>query len=467
MLQGKYSRGKVVAHRRDINCLPGLQHLLLSCNNITSLDDIACLADSSPHSEVTLDGTPLVIESCYKQNIPRYMVQLRQLDMKKITEEERRTTSALARKEEEKKRESHKQANQKEKRKLAIKNAAQLWDSHLQKADSASRVCLVIPAQNESKEEINFEDGSEQNKRVEQEPDELRSLEPEGRTGAQCLSVSDSHLAELDGNTLRLFGTGALDALERGWGLHTASVVSTISFYYIDYELIAAILSRIRIKFPSVVHLVFSDSNIYQLHQLAALAHVRRLDHLTIHPQGNPVVRLTLWKSYVLFRLSHLKLQRINDQEVTLNDLVMAEKLFGTLANIAETETSHHRLLLLLGESSRKRQLQFFLEGRGRTGLSPESIRENGKLPGEGLGRALLTYPSRDAPKNEENAHAQLSHHYVKMLLQEAVAINQKMETLHKQWPLLFMELVRDSVMEMRDKSAFRRVCLQRIAETK
>uniref|UniRef100_A0A8C4TNI2 Leucine-rich repeat-containing protein 49 n=1 Tax=Erpetoichthys calabaricus TaxID=27687 RepID=A0A8C4TNI2_ERPCA len=370
-----------------------------------------------------------------------------QLITKKISgEEERRTTSALARKEEEKKRESHKQAIQKEKRKLAIKNAAQLWDSHLQKSDSASRVCLVIPVQNESKEEINFEDGG---------------------TGAQCLSVSDSHLAELDGNTLRLFGTGALDALERGWGLHTASVVSTISFYYIDYELIAAILSRIRIKFPNVVHLVFSDSNIYQLHQLAALAHVRRLDHLTIHPQGNPVVRLTLWKSYVLFRLSHLKLQRINDQEVTLNDLVMAEKLFGTLANIAETETSHHRLLLLLGESSRKRQLQFFLEGRGRTGLSPESIRENGKLPGEGLGRALLTYPSRDAAKNEENAHAQLSHHYVKMLLQEAVAVNQKMDTLHKQWPLLFMELVRDSVMEMRDKSAFRRVCLQRIAETK
>lgn len=45
----------------------------------------------------------------------------------------------------------------------------------------------------------------------------------------------------------------------------------------------------------------------------------------------------------------------------------------------------------------RKRQLQFLLEGRGRrAGLSPEELRDNGKLLGEGLSRALFNYPSRD-----------------------------------------------------------------------
>lgn len=47
--------------------------------------------------------------------------------------------------------------------------------------------------------------------------------------------------------------------------------------------------------------------------------------------------------------------------------------------------------------SWRKRQLQFLLEGRGRrAGLSPEELRDNGKLLGEGLSRALFNYPSRD-----------------------------------------------------------------------
>lgn len=45
----------------------------------------------------------------------------------------------------------------------------------------------------------------------------------------------------------------------------------------------------------------------------------------------------------------------------------------------------------------RKRQLQFLLDGRGRrAGLSPEELRDNGKLLGEGLSRALFNYPSRD-----------------------------------------------------------------------
>lgn len=68
----------------------------------------------------------------------------------------------------------------------------------------------------------------------------------------QCLSVSDSHLAELDGETLRLFGLGALEALERGWGVQTAGAVTAIAFRYIDYDAIVPTLPRIRIKFPNV-----------------------------------------------------------------------------------------------------------------------------------------------------------------------------------------------------------------------
>lgn len=52
------------------------------------------------------------------------------------------------------------------------------------------------------------------------------------------------------------------------------------------------------------------------LQQFNALAQLRRVDQLTIDPQGNPVVNFTLWKYYVLFRLSHFSMQRINGTEV-------------------------------------------------------------------------------------------------------------------------------------------------------
>lgn len=52
------------------------------------------------------------------------------------------------------------------------------------------------------------------------------------------------------------------------------------------------------------------------LQQFNALAQVHRIEQLTVDPQGNPVVNFTLWKYYVLFRLNHLNLQKINGIEV-------------------------------------------------------------------------------------------------------------------------------------------------------
>ncbi|XP_015198851.2 leucine-rich repeat-containing protein 49 [Lepisosteus oculatus] len=488
----------------DVDCLPCLQRLFLSCNNITSFDDLTCLGDSRSLSEVTLDGNPVAQETWYKQTALRYMVQLRQLDMKRITEEERRMASVLARKEDEKKRESHKQAVHKEKRRLAIRNAAQQWEA--QAVKHGFKACLELPAQDCVKQEVSPEHSPGQLNgiapHVSQE--ELRRLSPaasgekaagggDSRTrtpsrpnsprdprlaeaavgaGVQSLSLSDSHLAELDGDTLRLFGPGALEALERGWGVQTAGAVTAIAFRYIDFDTIVPTLPRIRVKFPNVRHLIFSNSNISRLPQLAALAQVRRLDQLTVHPEGNPVVSLGLWRSFAIYRLNHFNLQRINGLEVTMNDVITAERLFGTLGHIAATETPHYRLLLLL-EESRKRQLQFLLEGRGRrAGLSPEELRDNGKALGEGLSRALFNYPSRDtgADSTEEAfsdgpVKTQVCREFVSGLVKRAADTNLKAESLHKLWPSLFVELVRDSVLDMWGRPAYRQACLQRISQ--
>lgn len=74
-----------------------------------------------------------------------------------------------------------------------------------------------------------------------------------GSSSVQSLSLSDCHLAELDGDTLRLFGLGALEALERGWGVQTAAAVTVITFRYISFDAIVPTLPRIRVKFPNLL----------------------------------------------------------------------------------------------------------------------------------------------------------------------------------------------------------------------
>ncbi|XP_059801838.1 leucine-rich repeat-containing protein 49 isoform X2 [Hypanus sabinus] len=334
---------------RDADTLPCLQRIFLSFNNISRFENIACLADSYSLSEVTLDGNPIAQESWYKYTILRHMVQLRQLDMKKITEEERRMASVMARKEDDKKREIHKQAILKEKRRLAISNAARQWEmqqsiataKHTQPAQvkppcTASNINIHKPCHlNECEHEL---------WQHESRSDGMLT------SGVSGLSIAESHLAELDRDTLHLYGFGALESLERSWGVQAAAAVTTVSFMFIDFDDIIPILPRLRIKFPNILHFKFQDTNLHKLQQFNALALGRRLDQLTVSPQGNPVVNFTLWKYYVLFRLNHFGLQKINGVEVTPMDIVMGERFFGILSRVAASHLPQPRLLSLLGE---------------------------------------------------------------------------------------------------------------------
>lgn len=44
-----------------------------------------CLADTNTLSEISLDGNPFASDATYRQTVLRFMQQLRQLDMKRIT----------------------------------------------------------------------------------------------------------------------------------------------------------------------------------------------------------------------------------------------------------------------------------------------------------------------------------------------------------------------------------------------
>ncbi|XP_069314253.1 leucine-rich repeat-containing protein 49 isoform X2 [Eulemur rufifrons] len=449
---------------RDVDNLPCLQRLFLSFNNISSFDNVSCLADSASLSDITFDGNPIAQESWYKHTVLQNMMQLRQLDMKRITEEERRMASILAKKEEEKKRESHKQSLLKEKKRLTINNVARKWDLQ-------QRVANIATTQDRKDSDSPSQDPCQiDGSTISASPEETGSLDAGLTSALQGLAVIDSHLVEVDGDTLSLYGSGALESLDRNWSAQTAGMVTTVSFTFIEFDEIVQVLPKLKIKFPNSLHLKFKETNLVMLQQFNALAQLRRIDQLTIDPQGNPVVNFTLWKYYVLFRLSHFSMQKINGTEVTQNDMIMAERLFGILAHVASSELPQYRLISILGDA-RKKQFRYLLETKGKKpGIVNEENNDSKRLVGENTNRATLNYTTRDFynEKLEEiKEKKKFCKMYIEDLVKEATEINMKNEALQKLWPQMFIELVRDAVIEIRNKNSYMKLCLQQITDQK
>ncbi|XP_004421821.1 PREDICTED: leucine-rich repeat-containing protein 49 isoform X2 [Ceratotherium simum simum] len=450
---------------RDVDNLPSLQRLFLSFNNISTFESVCCLADSTSLSDITFDGNPIAQESWYRHTVLQNMMQLRQLDMKRITEEERRMASVIAKKEEEKKRESHKQSLLKEKKRLTINNVARKWDLQQQRVTNIATNQDGKDSDSPSQDPCQV-DGST----ISAFPEETGSLDSGLSNALQGLSVTDTYLVEVDGDTLSLYGSGALESLDRNWSVQTAGMVTTVSFTFIEFDEIVQVLPKLKIKFPNSLHLKFKETNLVMLQQFNALAQLRRIDQLTVDPQGNPVVSFTLWKYYVLFRLSHFSMQKINGTEVTQNDMIMAERLFGILAHVASSELPQYRLISILGDA-RKKQFRYLLESKGKKpGIVNEENNDSKRLAGENTNRATLNYTTRDFynEKLEEiKEKKKFCKTYIEDLVKEATEINMKNEALQKLWPQMFIELVRDAVIEIRNKNSYMKLCLQKITDQK
>ncbi|XP_049633802.1 leucine-rich repeat-containing protein 49 [Suncus etruscus] len=450
---------------KDVDNLPCLQRLFLSFNNITTFESVCCLAESTSLSDITFDGNPIAQESWYKHTVLQNMLQLRQLDMKRITEEERRMASIVAKKEEEKRRESHKQSLLKEKKRLTINNIARKWDLQQHRIITIAADQDRKDSDSSTQEPCQIDGGT-----ISTFPEETGSLDSGLSNALQDLSVTDTHLVEVDGDTLSLYGSGALECLDRNWSVQTAGMVTTISFTFIEFDEIVQVLPKLKIKFPNSLHLKFKETNLVMLQQFNALAQLRRIDQLTIDPQGNPVVNFTLWKYYVLFRLSHFCMQKINGTEVTQSDMIMAERLFGILAHVASSELPQYRMISILGDA-RKKQFRYLLETKGKKPiLINEENNDSKRLVGENTNRATLNYTTREFynEKLEEiKEKKKFCKMYIEDLVKEATEINMKNEALQKLWPQMFIELVRDAVIEIRNKNSYMKLCLQQIAEQK
>ncbi|XP_060602229.1 leucine-rich repeat-containing protein 49-like isoform X4 [Ruditapes philippinarum] len=506
----------------EVANLHTLQRLFLSYNDIHSFEDISCLGESTSLSEISLDGNPLTSEQYYKQIVLRHMQQLKQLDMKRVSEEERRIALVMARKEEEKKKEMNKLSvmktlnsftspvtfsNDLEKRRLAINNAKRQWEvmqgSLIQKTSKMTRTpelyanhigsvpnSEVVTPDNDGEEESRDESESltsKQSSRANSRPGSAHSMSLDGgdsrerpRTASQqqrrpepkpsglyketMMFGTDNkasnlnNLADLEGDTLTLYGPPSLEALDRNWGMQAAGAVTVIIFKFIDFDEICKHLQKIRTRFPATQTLVFSSTNICSFTQLNALTSLRRLDNLMIELEGNPVTRYTLWKSYLLFRLAHFALKRINNVEVTASDVMNAEKLFGAISNLTTTQLPQTRLLSLLGETRRK-QLLTMSEEKSRKIL--DGTVKMDKTQGEFVGRAGLTYQQDSSRLQDLQGKRTFARSYINEMTKEAIFVDRKRNELNKIWPQIFYEMVYSAVSDMSDSTSYMKKCLE------
>ncbi|XP_005090720.3 leucine-rich repeat-containing protein 49, partial [Aplysia californica] len=487
----------------EIDNLPNLQRLFLSFNEICSFEDVQCLADSNSLSEISLDGNPICQDPSYKQTVLRHMQQLKQLDMKRVSEEERRLSLVMARKEEEKRREMNKIAMLKEKRRLAINNAKRQWESmqgsmmsrtsrlvkvsttmpelfanhigsvpnmemtsppgpemdgldleSLTSSDLRSRPCSarsnVTDAENSQDEVQKDRSRSGSRRRELRFPLRTESSKDSGISGATTV-IGDglNMLEQIEGDTLSLYGPQSLDAFDRNWGVQAAGAVNVIVFKFIDFDAIVKQLPKIRVRFPATQSLVFCSTNIHSLRQINALSAVRRLDNLTIDLDGNPVTKFTLWRMYTVFRLAHFALKKINDVEVSSGDIVNAEKLFGPLSHVATSQLPQYRLLSLMSDSRRKQTV--VTEGRkiGEGGKGG-----NDKAHSELIGRAGLAY-SVPETKQDPDGKRHFAHNYLTEMTKEAIFNDRKRTELMKIWPNLIVDMVQRALTDMSDMDSY------------
>eukprot|EP00943_MAST-04B_sp_MAST-4B-sp1_P001642 g1642.t1 len=93
----------------DLDQLPSLQRVFLSNNQVSHLEAISCLFRSKTLTELAMDGNPVISVDKYRPHLILRIRTLRNLDLKRVTEEERRRVSELFKAEENSRAEERRQ----------------------------------------------------------------------------------------------------------------------------------------------------------------------------------------------------------------------------------------------------------------------------------------------------------------------------------------------------------------------
>lgn len=252
-------------------------------------------------------------------------------------------------------------------------------------------------------------------------------------------SLSASHLAELENNSLNLYGSGSLEALDKDWGEKVISSVTTINFKYINFCDIVPHLCKLCRTFQSLRCLNFDMTNISSLNQLNMFSLLPWLDNLHIIPAGNPVTKLSLWKPYVLYRLEHAQLKTLNDEEITRADILHASNMFEPVSQVVMTKLPKHR--------------QLMLQANYRN-LAVDDLHTNSLWFDVDVG---------DVAKTEAVERKQFAGSYVNEIVQNGILGDRKIKLLDECWDKFVLDIVKTSLTDMEDIDAYCETSLEKL----
>ncbi|XP_042904773.1 leucine-rich repeat-containing protein 49 isoform X2 [Parasteatoda tepidariorum] len=482
----------------EVDVLPRLQRLFLSQNALERFEDMYCVSNVPLLCDLTLEGCPLTAIPNYRHLILHNIPQLKVLDTRRALDEERRTAHALMRKEEQRRQEGIRQAKVKEAKEKAITTARQLWETsckeptprELPSSAVSSSIASAVPlhllasrySRSFSEEEEDMfcsccggqgvdcsECDSAKSKVVsngivqKSKKPKLKSQKRDSKSKklkpslSLDLEVADSkltYLAEVEFSNLKLYGPGAVAAtVSNTWAPQTVSLIHAVCFHFIIFDDIAYLLGKMKTQFPNIEAASFECACLETLSQLNALGQIPGLKNLVIENEGNPVLQLSLWRTYAVYRLSPA-IEQINGSMVTELERIKAEEIFGGLGFAASLLLPKYRLSSLLNSPRVK---QMFLKEKG---YSPNSLQRqpDSQVAAEVM-KAAFTY----------NPDFEYSLPGCKMTATKVFEKNMKcVEEIRKKrlvfqrlWPSMFLEIVNDALEDYIDLNRHMKLSMQ------
>ncbi|XP_023939956.1 leucine-rich repeat-containing protein 49 [Bicyclus anynana] len=263
----------------------------------------------------------------------------------------------------------------------------------------------------------------------------LKSSEPVPRAPPQCKDREQGvdYLVEVSDGLVSAWGAGAVRRLARDWDWERARTVTRASFHYVHFHAVAQCLPELKAKFPNVTHISVRATGLQHLGQLHALAELRGVTGLNIMPEGNPIC-VKVWREYAVYRLAHWGLKEINDEQVTDEEIKMANKTYSGLSDM---------VLRALPDAP----LQPLLSRLGKSGNSSSSakawLRAADPALRDVIAKEALQYKKGHVSQEDMSwrvrGRGQLSH-----AIELACGAAIRLRTLELQWPVIFVEMIEE-----------------------
>lgn len=248
------------------------------------------------------------------------------------------------------------------------------------------------------------------------------------------------YLIEICGRYLNVYGAGAIKFIDRQWNIQKANDVHTFKFSYVNFNSIATVLNRIKVRFPNVENFVFRETNITNLGQLNALAEIQGISSLVIDPEGN-LICTKKWRLYAIYRLSHWGIKTINGEEVTPEEIEEAQAAYTGLSDLVLWSLPDSLLEPLL---ARLRLDENFSASK----LTPKQwLMDADQSLKAVVGKEALQCKKLMAAPDESVIRLKGRNYFATMMENTCNAV-EKLQKLEALWPNMLVEMVTNTLLD-------------------